>query len=126
MDGAVERGARYLNDTYWPITYAHMRRTADFQNRVFENYARRDGLVFFDVAKDFPRDPDPFSDAIHMMPDGLRLQAWIYLQRIVPVIESRLSSRRWPRPARASSSTEWATSHPPVVTRAELLASCGK
>lgn len=117
---------RYLNDTYWPVTYAHMRRMADFQNRVFENYAKRYDLVFFDVATDTPRDPDLFSDAIHMTPDGLRLQAWIYLQRLVPVIESRLSSHRWPRPARASSSTDWATSDPPVMTRAEILASCKK
>src|SRR5262249_35622861 len=37
---------RYLNDTFWPITYAHVRRMADFQNRVLEAYARRSGALF--------------------------------------------------------------------------------
>jgi hypothetical protein len=115
---------RYLNETFWPVTYARMRRMADFQNRVFANYAKRYDLVFFDVAKDFPRDPDLFSDAIHMMPDGLRLQAWIYLQQIIPVIESRVSSHRWPRLAREQSSTGWVTSDPPLVSRAQILAGC--
>jgi hypothetical protein len=115
---------KYLNDTFWPVSYAHMRRMADFQNRVFENYAKHYGLAFFDMAKDFPRDPDLFGDAIHMTPEGLRLQAWICFQALVPVIESRLSSHRWPRPARDASSTERAIGDPPVVTRAEILASC--
>ena len=57
---------RYLNDTYWPATYAHMRRMVDFQNRVFSRYAERHQLAFFDVAAEFPRELDFFGDAIHM------------------------------------------------------------
>ncbi len=115
---------RYLNDTFWPVPYAHMRRMADFQNRVFRNYATRYGLAFFEIAEPFPRDPDLFSDAIHMTPDGLRLQAWIYFQQLVPLIESRLASRRWPRASSAPSSAAWVSSAPQVVSRAEIEAKC--
>ena len=31
----------YLNQDYWPATYGTMRRLADLQNRVFQNFARR-------------------------------------------------------------------------------------
>jgi hypothetical protein len=57
---------QYLNQTYWPLTYRHMRRMADFQNRVFERYTHRRALPFLDVASDFPQDPDLFDDAIHL------------------------------------------------------------
>jgi hypothetical protein len=118
---------RYLNDTYWPATYAHMRRMADFQNRLFESYAKHHDLVFMDVAKDFPRDPDLFDDAIHMSQDGLRLQAWTYLQELIPVIETRITTRRWPRtPGTPSRSGQWnpAAYKPHLVSRKDIVAQC--
>ena len=56
----------YLNRTYWPFTYAEMRRIADFQNRVFEKYARVHQLPFIDMAAEFPQDPALAGDAIHL------------------------------------------------------------
>jgi hypothetical protein len=114
---------RYLNDTYWPSSYRHMRRMADFQNRVFEIYSATHGLVFLDIAKPFPRDPDLFGDAVHMTQNGLRLQAWMYLQQLVPIIEGRLRSARWPRRPRAAAAFP-ASSEPRVVSRAEILSHC--
>jgi hypothetical protein len=87
----------YLNRTYWPFTYAEMRRLADFQNRVFEKYARTHQLPFIDMAKDFPQDPALAGDAIHLRYGGLALQAWIYLQRLVPLLEQRIADGRLPR-----------------------------
>ena len=46
----------YLNDTFWPFRYAHIRRMADFQNRVFKKFAVDNGLPFLDVASVFPQD----------------------------------------------------------------------
>ena len=42
--------SRYLNTTFWPFTYAHMRRFLDFQTRVFRKYAAVHHLDFIDVA----------------------------------------------------------------------------
>ena len=45
----------YLNRGYWPVTYAEIRRLADFQNRVFANYARVHRLPFIDIASEYRR-----------------------------------------------------------------------
>ena len=89
----------YLNQTYWPFTYAEMRRIADFQNRVFEKYARVHQLPFIDMAAEFPQDPALAGDAVHLRYQGLVLQAWIYLQQLIPLIEDRLADGRLPRRA---------------------------
>ena len=116
---------RYLNDTYWPASYAHIRRMADFQNRVFENYAKRHHLTFLDVAKDFPRDPDLFGDAIHMIPEGLRLQAWTYLQQLIPLIEANVQSGRWPTPPTPGGSKgDPASDTPHLVSKKDIVAQC--
>lgn len=114
----------YLNRTYWPATYAHMRRMADYQNRVFESYAKHNGLIFLDVARAFPRDPDLFNDAIHMTQSGLRLQAWIYLQELIPVIQARIASGKWPTHA-SNLPLENIVSQPArLLSRQEILAGC--
>ena len=116
----------FLNRTYWPIPYAHMRRMADLQNRVFENYARARGLPFVDLAAEFPLDPNLFGDAIHMRPWGLRLQAWIYLQHLISLIESRVAAGRLPQPMQHPRTTHPAFDQPSprFVTPDELRAGC--
>ena len=103
-----------------------MRRMADFQNRVFEKYAGARGLPYLDVAGAFPQDPDLFDDAIHMKYEGLRLQAWIFVQALVPVITARVQAGMWPRPAPAVQATHPAFNQPErrVVTMADLKAHC--
>jgi len=116
---------RYLNESYWPVSYAHMRRIADFQNRVYEIYARQHQLPYLPMAEAFPRDPDLFGDAIHMTPRGLRLRAWIYLQQLIPIIEARIASHRWPKaPSARRTPADWAAQPPKLVSRASILASC--
>ena len=116
---------RYLNDTFWPITYAHVRRMADFQNRVFAAYARESGATFIDIDGAFPRDPDLFNDPIHLNETGLQLEAWIYLQQLVPIIEARMASARWPRPSHdAGANRAFDQPSRRVVTRAEVAAHC--
>lgn len=115
---------RYLNETYWPVSYAHMRRMADYQNRVFEAFAKRYGLVYLDLAKMLPRDPDLFGDAVHMTPDGLRLQAWLYVQQLVPLVETRVAEGRWPRPAAAQPPVDRLRSHVTLVSRREVMSHC--
>jgi hypothetical protein len=116
----------FLNRTYWPIPYAHMRRMADLQNRVFANYARARGLPFIDLAAEFPLDPDLFGDAIHMRPWGLRLQAWIYLQHLIPLIESRVAAGRLPQPMHHPRTTHPAFDQPAprFITLDQLRAGC--
>jgi hypothetical protein len=116
---------RFLNETYWPVTYAEVRRTADFQNLVYRTFARQHGLAYLPMDEAFPRDPDLFSDAIHMTERGLRLRAWLYLQQLIPVIKARVAEHRWPRPASARpASAAWASEPPRLVKREDILASC--
>ena len=117
---------RYLNDSYWPISYALIRRMADFQNRVFEKYARTAGIPYFDIAGSYPPDPDLFDDAIHMNYAGVKLQAWMFVQALVPVILARTNAGAWPRPAPAARSVHPGFDQPErrLVTRAAIQASC--
>ena len=90
----------WLNVTHFPFRYADIERMVTFQNRVFRKYAGEHGLGFFDVAGLIPKDPDLFTDAIHMSYAGIRLHAWIVMQGLVPMIEANLAKGVWPRPVR--------------------------
>jgi len=48
-----------------------------------------------------PSDPDLFTDAIHDTYPGVRLRAWIVLQKLLPLIEQHLASGAWPKPVPA-------------------------
>jgi hypothetical protein len=117
---------RYLNDSYWPISYALKRRMADFQNRVFENYARSEKLPYLQIANRFPQDPDLFDDAIHMNDAGLKLQAWVFVQELIPVILAHSQGGLWPRLAPPERRVHPAFDQPDrrLVTLAELRAAC--
>lgn len=117
----------YLNETFGPFPYAHIRRMADFQNRVFAKFAGTRGALFLDVAKSFPQDSNLFDDAIHMNPTGIRLHAWIALQELIPILEDRITSGRLPRPVRPKPAvTHSAQASKPVLVRIEdLKKSCG-
>ena len=118
---------QYLNQSYWPLTYRHIRRMADFQNRVFRNYARARHVPFLDIAVDFPQDPDLFDDAIHLNYQGLKLQAWLYVRALVPVVEGRIAAGRWPRPPKTAPDEHPAFSGPDrqLVAAAAVRARCG-
>lgn len=55
-------------------------------------------MRYVEVAARLPQDPNLFSDPIHMGSPGLRLQAWIVLQQLVPWLQTALDERRLPRP----------------------------
>jgi hypothetical protein len=93
-----------LNTGYWPFTYGHIRRYLDFRTRVLRKYAAAHGLDFVDESSLFPRDARLFTDLVHLTRAGIHLQAWIVFNGIVPIIEPRLASREWPRPASRSLS----------------------
>jgi GDSL-like Lipase/Acylhydrolase family len=95
----------FLNRTYWPFPYSHIRRIADFQNRVFANVAKHHNAPFLDVASLYPQDPNLFRDAVHMTEAGIRLQAWIAFTQLLPVVDARLKDGRWPRPVDSASTT---------------------
>jgi hypothetical protein len=94
-----------LNVRHFPFRYRDMERLATFQNRVFAKYASRRGLSFVDVAGAMPFDPDLFADAIHNTYPGIRMQAWVVLQQLVPIVEKRLASGAWPKPVPVMSDT---------------------
>jgi hypothetical protein len=108
-----------LNTVLWPLRYADIRRLADFQNRVFRAYASERGADFLDVAADVPRDPELFSDAIHMTEGGDRLRAWIVFQRLVPIVRRMLDSGEWPRASQAGKLPP-----PPSLATFEMAMRC--
>lgn len=117
---------RHLNETFWPFSYRHIRRMADFQNRAFRNFARDRNLPFLDVAARYPMDTRFFGDAIHMTGNGVKLHAWIAFQELVPVLRQKIDQGLLPKRRR-----ERLTSHPAfaqprmqLVTRAELEREC--
>jgi hypothetical protein len=114
----------YLNTTFWPFSYAHMRRFADFQTQVFQKYASVNQLDFIDVASAYPRDPRLFDDAIHMTHAGIRLQAWIVFNGLVPAIERHLTARDWPRPARQVLARHPAFDGRRLLSMNEVRAAC--
>jgi hypothetical protein len=95
-----------------------MERLAAFQNRVFAKYASANKLAFIDVARLLPFDPDLFIDAIHNTYAGERLRAWVFLQGLVPIVESHLKSGTWPRALPASAGA------PPPFKPRELTFDC--
>jgi hypothetical protein len=116
----------YLNRVYWPFTYAEMRRLADFQNRVFRNYARTHGLPFIDMASDFPQEPALAADAIHLRYEGLSLQAWIYFQRLIPILEERIAAGRLPRAVQTNRAVHpaFVDAAPRSITLEQLRTQC--
>jgi hypothetical protein len=115
----------YLNETFGPFPYAHMRRMADFQNRVFRNFAKIKSDLFIDVSGSYPQDSNLFDDAIHMNPTGIRLHAWIVLQQLIPIVEERLHSGKLPRPPRRDVPTAHPAQSPPaLVSIGELKKQC--
>jgi hypothetical protein len=97
LDRVRDAGAyRFLNETLWPFSYAHIRRYADFQNRVFRKYATVHGLPFNDLASVYPADSPAVSR--HRPHDAGRHQA----QGVARVPGARPGDRtppgRWPPP----------------------------
>jgi hypothetical protein len=90
----------YLNRVYWPISYANMRRAADFQNRVFKKWAAENRVDMIDVAGLMPKQPDLYDDAIHNTYVGTRIRAWINFEALVPLLQEDIESGDLPRPAK--------------------------
>lgn len=101
----------YLNRVYWPITYANMRRMADFQNRVFKMWAAENGVEVIDVAGLLPKQPDLFDDAIHNTALGVRIRAWINFEALVPLLKADIEAGNLPR-----SDQEFLRAHPYITT----------
>jgi hypothetical protein len=105
-DGMVLDPARhrnlygYLNRVYWPISYANIRRAADFQNRIFEGWATDQQVPLIDVAGLMPKEPDLYDDAIHNTYTGTRVRAWIIFEALVPMLERDIEAGKLPRPAK--------------------------
>jgi hypothetical protein len=114
----------YLNTTFWPFAYDHMRRLLDFQTRVFRKYAVVHGLDFIDVDAQFPRDPRLFDDAIHMTRAGMHVQAWIVFNGLVPAIERELAAGRLPHALRGAAKSHPAFSGRQLVPMSEVRAAC--
>ena len=115
-----------LNERYWPFSYAHMRRFVDFENRVFGKYARVHALGFNEVAGVYPHDPRLFVDSVHFTPSGVKLQAWIAFQNLVPIIERAIAAKTLP-----ATDPGGRTRHPAfqgqrrLMPIAEIRRSCG-
>lgn len=100
----------FYNTTLWPLTYAEIRRVADFENRVFHSYARKRIVAFVDLAEHYPQDQTLFMDGVHFTCDGIRLQAWIVFQKLLRLVRSRIEDGQWPSPDQ-----EPLTTHPGIA-----------
>jgi hypothetical protein len=87
-----------LNVANFPFRYRDLERLSNFQNRFLAKYARVHGLPFIDTARYMPFDPDLFVDAVHTNNAGLRLQAWVTFNLLLPTVEKHLADGTWPRP----------------------------
>jgi len=107
-----------LNSGYYPFRYRDLERLSNFQNRLLAKYAKTHGIPFIDTARYMPLDPDLFVDAVHTNYAGLRLQAWITFNLLVPVAEKHLADRSWPRP------TDPAAPALPTITPRKISFAC--
>jgi hypothetical protein len=127
LDPADDAGVyQYLNEMFWPFSYAYMRRLADFQNRAFQKYARTRGLDFIDIAASYPLDPRLFMDGIHMTQGGTKLMAWISFQGLVPILERSIATGTLPLTPRHRLTGHPGFAGPPrmLMTVASIRASC--
>jgi hypothetical protein len=108
-----------LNVTNYPFRYRDLERLAKFQNRLLAKYAAVHGLPFVDIARYIPFDPDLFVDAVHPSYAGIRLQAWIALQQLLPTIEKHLKDGTWPQPTKPDRPL-------PTFTPRQITFSCSK
>ena len=90
----------YLNRVYWPISYANIRRAADFQNRVFKKWAADQRVPLIDVAGLMPKQPDLYDDAIHNTYLGTRVRAWLIFKSLLPLLKRDIDNGTLPRPAK--------------------------
>jgi hypothetical protein len=111
----------WLNQRCWPYTYADLRMLADFQNTVLERFAKRENLLFVDLARRYPMNDEWFLDAVHFDDYGIRLQAWIVFQSILPRVRERMAARAWPRPDKTPL-----RAHPNLRGYAPMSVDCAK
>ncbi len=90
----------FLNRLYWPVSYANMRRAADYQNRVYKRWAADNHVPLIDVAGLMPRQPDLFDDAIHNTYLGSRIRGWVVFEGLVPMLKQDIEAGLLPHPAR--------------------------
>jgi hypothetical protein len=102
-----------------------MRRLLDFQNRVFRKYASMHDLDFIDLSSQYPRDPRLFEDGVHMTHAGIRLQAWIVFNGLIPALERELASGRLPRSSANRLATHPAFADRRLVPMSAVKALCG-
>jgi len=86
-----------LNIANYPFRYRDIERLAAFQNRLLAKYARIHDLAFIDFARDMPREPDLFIDAVHTNKAGSRLKGWVAFNQLVPIVEKHLAAGDWPK-----------------------------
>jgi hypothetical protein len=103
-DGKITRDGRdnnrfelFYRNFLWPLTYDEIRRIADFQSRVFRAFSQSRDVEFIDLAAAYPHAPELFLDGVHFHCNGIRLQAWIVMQKLLPLIDRHLASGHWPR-----------------------------
>jgi hypothetical protein len=91
----------------YPWHYSDMRRMADFQNRVFERYAKHNGVDFLDVDRLMPSDPDLFFDPVHKTYPGEKTHAWVVVNHLIPLLRKRLASDSLPKKPAPSEHPMW-------------------
>jgi hypothetical protein len=92
----------HLKSMFWPLNHSDIRRLIDFWNRALRQFAKSKDIGLLEVANQFPRDPDLFSDAYHMTPEGLKLLAWIELQQFLPRLSKDLQDSKLGKEPRVS------------------------
>jgi hypothetical protein len=92
----------HLKSMFWPLRSPEIRRLIDFSNLTRRKFADSKGIDYLEIADGYPRDPNLFTDAYHMNPEGLRLLAWISLQRFIPRLSQDLRDKKLGKARRVS------------------------
>lgn len=79
-----------LKAQFWPLKSNEIRRLIDFSATALRQFAASNDVGLFDIAREYPHDAALFTDGYHMTPEGLKLLAWIDLQKFLPKLSQDL------------------------------------
>lgn len=100
-DSVLKQKAFNYAYTYWlhelgRVEMKHISRLNNFENRYFKKFAEKNSVGFADVAEVLKKYPQLFDDGIHLSSEGMKLQAWVVYQQLLPIITQRIASGVWP------------------------------
>jgi hypothetical protein len=67
------------------------------QRKLYADFAFENNISFIDVATPLLKKPELFGDPIHLSCDGMKYQAWIVFNGLLPMVERKILSKELPQ-----------------------------